>query len=285
MTRFISPLAIAAWAVCGLLAQSVEAQTLQPTERYRFLPRQSVLNETGGFAGVDVDYRVMGTFGFTVDPVSIAIWPPERSAKFSNVNAWASHPILAFVLPLDQTLNLSELTGKQLPVAAPFDVYRFDGKTDDGSTVELYAAQIGPWLRLRGATTAPPGSADFFEYNLRAVARRTPLADFDGSDRVDGADLAKWSSRFGLKATSLDGLAQGDANGDGLTDGADFLAWQQQAGEEVPDVAGLDAMVDAALATLAAATSTTAAIPEPSSLGLAAVGLAFLALRRPPRSI
>ena len=280
MTRFVTALVACVTAVSTLTIRPADGQEISSANSYRFLPKLSVLNETGGFAGVDVDYRVMGTFDFTVDPVSIAIWPPQRSAKFSNVNAWASHPILAYVLPLDQTLNLSELTGRQLPVAAPFDVYRFDGKTDDGSAVELYAAQIGPWLRLRGATTAPPGSADFFEYDLSAVARRMPLADFDGSDLVDDADLAKWSSRFGLKSTSLDGLAQGDGNGDGVTDGADFLAWQRQVGEEVPNVAGLDAMVDAALATLAATTASAAVVPEPSALALLVCGLAVLIRRR-----
>jgi hypothetical protein len=188
---------------------------------------------------------------------------------------------LAYVLPLDQTLNLSGLTGWQLPVAAPFDVYQFDGTTQDGSTVKLIAAEIGPWLHLRGETTPPPGSADFFEYELKAVARRRPFADFTQDDAVDNADLATWSSRYGLKATALDSLAQGDANEDGVSDGADFLEWQRQAGEVAPALASLDAMVDAALATLAVnGTASLAAVPEPGSLGLLVIGIGCIVLRR-----
>src|SRR5690349_5644112 len=145
MKRWLYWLGLWGGMVVACWLQSAAAQTVS-TDRYQFLPKLSVLNQTGGFAGVDVDFRVMGRFDFNVETGPTDVWPIEYVANFTNVNAWASHPILAYVMPLDQTLNLSELTGRQLPVAAPFDVYRFDGKTDDGSTVELYAAQIGPWL-------------------------------------------------------------------------------------------------------------------------------------------
>ncbi len=279
MMRSLGLLSLCGWVVVSFAATS-RAQT-SSVDHYRFLPRLSVLNESGGIGGFDVDFRVMGKFDFTVVLGPTDVWPPQHVAKFTNVNAWASHPILAYVLPLDQTLNLSGLTGWQLPVAAPFDVYRFDGTTQDGSSVKLIAAEIGPWLHLRGETTPPPGSADYFEYELRAVARRTPFADFTQDDAVDNADLTRWSSRFGLKASALDGLAQGDANEDGVADGADFLEWQRQAGEIAPALASLDAMVDAALATLAVAEAPSiAAVPEPTTLALGIVGIAGLLLRR-----
>lgn len=280
MKRSPSLLCLCGLIVIASLAPAALAQTIS-VDHYRFLPRLSVLNQSGGIGGFDVDFRVRGKFDFTLELGPTDVWPPQYVAKFSDVDAWASHPILAFVLPLDQTLNLSGLIGHQLPVAAPFDVYQFDGKTQDGSSVKLYAAEIGPWLHLRGTTTPPPGSADFFEYELRAVARRTPFADFTQDDAIDNADLAKWSSRFGLKATSLDALDQGDANEDGIADGADFLEWQRQAGEIAPALANLDAMVDAALATAAGnGTATLAAVPEPGSLGLLVVGISGMILRR-----
>lgn len=280
MKRWLCWLGLFGGLILASSAEPASAQTVS-TDRYQFLPKLSVLNQSGGFAGVDVDFRVMGKFDLKVEIGPTDVWPTEYVAKFTNVNAWASHPILAYVLPLDQTLNLSELTGRQLPVAAPFDVYRFDGKTDDGSTVELYAAQIGPWLHLRGTTEAPAGSADYFEYELKAVARRMPFADFDGSDGVDAGDLAKWSSRFGLKATALDGLFQADANGDGVADGADFLEWQRQAGEVAPTLASLDAMVEAALATVtSASTPSVTAVPEPTAAGLGVLGFAAMLRRR-----
>lgn len=279
MRRSLGLLSLCGWIVAAFAATS-QSQTIS-VDHYRFLPRLSVLNQSGGIGGFDVDFRVMGKFDFTVELGPTDVWPPQHVAKFSNVDAWASHPILAYVLPLDQTLNLSGLTGWQLPVAAPFDVYRFDGTTQDGSSVKLIAAEIGPWLHLRGETTPPPGSADYFEYELKAVARRTPFADFTQDDAVDNADLARWSSRFGLKATALEGLAQGDANEDGVADGADFLQWQRQAGEVAPALASLDAMVDAALATLAAAeTPSIAAVPEPTTLGLGVCGISVVLLRR-----
>lgn len=279
MMRSLGLLSLCGWIVVSLASTS-RAQT-SSVDHYRFMPRLSALNESGGIGGFDVDFRVMGKFDFTVELGPTDVWPPQYVAKFSNVDAWASHPILAYVLPLDQTLNLSGLTGWQLPVAAPFDVYRFEGTTQDGSSVKLIAAEIGPWLHLRGETTPPPGSADYFEYELKAVARRTPFADFTQDDAVDNADLARWSSRFGLKASALEGLAQGDANEDGIADGADFLQWQRQAGEVAPALASLDAMVDAALATVVGnETAALSAVPEPGSLGLLAVGVVGIALRR-----
>ena len=283
MKRSLSLLFLCGWIVVALLAAAARAHIVS-VDRYRFLPRLSVLNQSGGIGGFDVDFRVMGKFDFTVELGPTDGWPPQHAAKFSNVDAWASHPILAYVLPLDQTLNLSGLTGLQLPVAAPFDVYQFDGTTQDGSSVKLIAAEIGPWLRLRGETTPPPGSADFFSYELRAVARRVAFADFTQDDAVDRADLEKGAGRFGLNTSALDGLAQGDANGDGVSDGADFLEWQRQAGEAVPAIASLDAMVNSALATLTTSNSAAiSAVPEPAAWGLWISGCAAMLLRRRSR--
>ncbi|BBO32002.1 PEP-CTERM sorting domain-containing protein [Lacipirellula parvula] len=284
MTRLLGWLLACGGMLAVVLAGPATAQTVS-TEHYRFLPKLSVLNQHGGFGGFDVDHRVMGTFDFEVEIGPTDVWPTEYVAKFSDVNAWASHPILAYVLPLNQTLNLEGLVGRKVPVRAPIDIYRFDGTTGDGSSVELYAAQIGPWLHLKATTTAPPNSADFFEYELKAVARRTPFADFDGNSSVDNADLATWASRFGLKASAGDPLAHGDANGDGVTDGADFLAWQRQAGEVVPTAESLDALVTAALATAnGASQSSMAAVPEPATLSLLGVAL-IAAFRLRPRSL
>lgn len=48
----------------------------------------------------------------------------------------------------------------------------------------------------------------------------TDPTDFDGDGDVDGQDLSKWISDYGVNSDS-------DADDDGDTDGADFLAWQQ----------------------------------------------------------
>jgi hypothetical protein len=260
-----------AWLAVLSGAVAATAQELSDfapqTTHYRFLRRFSVLNETGGIYPRDIDYRVLGTFDLiTSGPADFRY--DLATAQFDNVDAWASHPILAYVLPLDQVLNLSGLSGRQLPVAAPFNVYGFRGETADGSAVRLLAAEIGPWLWLRGQTTPPPNGADYLAYSLRAVARRTPNADFDANDVVDAADLERWRQRFGASSS----LAEADY--DQVVDGADFLAWQQQLSENAPSPELLDAMTNAALATL---TSSVAPAPEPVSLQLVAVGLAMLA--------
>jgi hypothetical protein len=80
--------------------------------------------------------------------------------------------------------------------------------------------------------------------------------DFDDDLDVDDADLAIWESAYGANAT-------GDADGDGDSDGADFLIWQQWS--------GFDASPLSAAST---------AVPEPSSLVLAALGWLALSRRR-----
>ncbi len=59
-------------------------------------------------------------------------------------------------------------------------------------------------------------------------------ADFDSDDDVDTADLAAWSTRFGMASGA--GLADGDADNDQDVDGTDFLAWQRNYGRSVSDV-------------------------------------------------
>lgn len=228
------------------------------TEHYRFIPRFSVLTESGGIYPRETDFRVRGEFDLVVGDRPAGD-PWTRRARFDDVDAWASHPILAYVENLDRVLNLSGLKGQQLPVAAPFAVYRFEGTTQDGSSVKLIAAEMGPWLRMRGETTPPVGSADMFSYRLRALAHTTPFADRNEDGTVDGVDLHDWI-------------------GSPTRNGADLLNWQRQLGETAPSVEMLDASLDAALASLGGAAG---AIPEPGSgmLG-AAAGLLLLTARR-----
>lgn len=251
---------------------------------YRFLPHHSTLEQTGGIAGVDLPYSVSGTFDlvtgweYVEDPKPISIRP---FARFENVDARAGNPLLdAVPLDLDRVLNLSGLKGSQLPVASPFDVFKFEGTTDDGSAVKLFGSFLGSWLYLRGGTEPPPGSADFFVYQINALARQIPFADFNQDDAVDVGDLKSWASHFGpALAAAGDLLGWGDANSDGVVDGADFLAWQQQVGETPPAMKALNGMFNAALATLPAAS----AVPEPAALGVALVGALLLASRRRSR--
>ena len=261
-----------------LLIQSMEVAKGDPPDllrRYLFLPRHSTLEQTGGIAGINVRYGVYGRFDLVTgweylnDPPLISIHP---YAKFENVNAWASNPLLdSPPLDLDQILNLSGLMGSQLPVAAPFDVFKFEGKTADGSAVNLFAGLIGQWLYLRGGTEPPEGSADFFSYQISALARQRPFADFNGDDIVDAADYVM------LRHLDPAGSGVGIAGNDDVTAGAGFAEWMQQFGETVPDMTAMDSMMSVAMGSLV----TTATVPEPASVNLAILGGLILAsLRR-----
>lgn len=247
------------------------------TRHYQFLPGRSVLNESGGIAGFNTNMPVRGTFDFSLGAGVTDVWPPRIEAHFSNVKAGGIHPILATVYPLDRVLILSEMTGYQVPLISglPIDVYQFQGKKFDGSSVNVYAALSGSWLYLRGGTKPPPGSADYFSYEIKALARLRPTADFDQNESVDAVDLAKWASRFGLSSAAGASSTMGDADGDLDIDGQDFLAWQRQAGETPPSLDQLDAMLSVALAA-----SAPGGVPEPTAGLLLAIGAALMAAWR-----
>jgi hypothetical protein len=247
----------------GVTAQcSVAQQAPEFLDHYRLVPRSSTLHQTGGFAGVDLHYRLRGEYDFRHGT------GPSAKAAFDNAEIWGSiisdQPTPAYVIEVDEILNLEGLIGEALPVGAPFDVYQFRGHTSDGSSVELLAAVMGPWMYLRGATQPPPGSADYFTYRLRALARSGPFADFNDDGVVDAADFVALRKSRG-------------AGSNDLTAGAGFAEWRGQFGETLPDVSTIDTILSAAVVNLA----TTSAVPEPASLSFAIYsGLLVACLRR-----
>ena len=117
------------------------------------------------------------------------------------------------------------------------------------------------WVFAHAAGIAPPGTVDVRLYAL--VVDENPATayfddlqgllagDFENDLDIDGADLPIWKTAFGLTAL-------GDADGDGDSDGADFLLWQR--GLHPP-----------------AAVAAVGAVPEPSAIGLACLGLCCIA--------
>ena len=166
------------------------------------------MHQTGGFAGFDWRFRLLGKYDLVHGDAA------GTRAKFANAEIWGSRisdgPVTADVLDVDRVFNLAGLKGESVPVAAPFDVYRFTGETADGSSVNLFASVFGPWMYVRGGTQPPPGSADFFQYDIRMLARSRPFADFNDDGRVDGADyvLARKASATGI-ALAADGIFGG----------------------------------------------------------------------------
>jgi hypothetical protein len=124
---------------------------------------------------------------------------------------------------------------------------RFDGENVDDSLTSLHlaskesGANPGPQLLLSLSSAALP-------------------ADFNGDGVVNGGDLTVWKT--GLGTASGASKAGGDADGDGDVDGGDYLVWQKSVGTQLN------------------LTAPVAAVPEPSTLGLAAIFALAGALRR-----
>ncbi|QDT72528.1 hypothetical protein [Lacipirellula limnantheis] len=129
----------------------------------------------------------------------------------------------------------------------------------DGTRGSLASAGLTvgtDFLRI-GISTNTSGGGIYQIDNFRLLSVAPTLAaDFNDDTKVDAADLAIWKSGFGSNAT-------GDADGDGDSDGADYLVWQREFGSGVT------------------ANAAVGAVPEPSSLALAAgLMMAAAAFRR-----
>jgi hypothetical protein len=241
----------------------------EQVDRYRILPRHSGLIQTGGFAGVSNRYRLYGDYDFVQDRQSDS---SRATAQFDNANVYAPlGPMLPAFIDVDHLLNLELLRGELLPLGIPTPVYRFTGVINDGepasplesSTIELYAALSGPWMYLWGETTPRPWTADYFSYEIKAVARTGRSADWNEDGVVDAADYTVMRDQQASFAT---------ADYDWATA---FDDWRAQFGEKAPDSDAMFASLSAAMAT-----STALAIPEPSCLVIVAIGATVLMFAR-----
>ena len=177
----------------GLSARPAGAQDPSVNlDHYRILPRLSTVHQTGGIAGFDIRYRLMGKYDL-VHGVGPSTTGTSTRAKFDNAEIWGNPisdgPVPAIVLDVDEVFNLERLKGEALPVAAPFDVYRFTGETADGSSVNLFASVIGPWMYLRAERSRRRVRPTFSQYRVQWLARSRPFADFNDDGRVDAADF------------------------------------------------------------------------------------------------
>ncbi len=117
-----------------------------------------------------------------------------------------------------------------------------------------------PETSVVGEVTGAGTGVDVVLVGHSSVLAPAANADFDGDNDVDGNDFLVWQRGLGPGTSST-----GDANGDGTVDGADLTIWRDQFGS----------------APIAAAAG---AVPEPSALALASLGLAALAARRRRRT-
>ena len=90
--------------------------------------------------------------------------------------------------------------------------------------------------------------------------------DANGDGKVDGSDLAIWQQNYDPLGTVANTFEMGDWNCDGKIDGSDLAIWQQNY-----DPLGVTA-------------GPVAAVPEPASLALMAVGGVLMFIRQRRRS-
>jgi hypothetical protein len=224
--------------------------------------------------GVHVDEQIMARFAplyngpgqtelaFFAENLSDA-WPlplTNGNGMGNNLEDWAAEGGATMMQALDSWLDHPASRDEQLASLNPATGIEFAYEQYGTRFFELYLPDLDGAVEGALDAAGRPILNDLRAWNtLLTAATPTPSvpADFNQDNRVDAADLALWKTGFGLPtgATKL----QGDADGDQDVDGADFLTWQQQLG--------------------ATAAPSLTAIPEPSSLGLAA--LTALAWRLP----
>ena len=133
------------------------------TSQYIFLSDQSTLVQTGGIAGIQWTYTVEGQFLLTVDSEA-------GTASFTQVDANAvDDSQLPHTLDPNDVFNMTALAGFIVDGGTSI---RFEGITDDASSVLITLTFADDTITLKGQTTPPPNSADFFIFALDAVAQR-----------------------------------------------------------------------------------------------------------------
>jgi hypothetical protein len=138
---------------------SAQAQT----SRYIFLLEQSRLVQTGGIAGVQWTYAVEGQFLLTVDSEA-------GTASFTQVDANAvDDSPLQRTLDPNEVFNMTALAGT---IVNSGKSIQFEGSADDASSIQMTLTFADDAVTLKGQTTPPPNSADFFIFALNAAAQR-----------------------------------------------------------------------------------------------------------------
>ncbi|MEM8947299.1 MAG: PEP-CTERM sorting domain-containing protein, partial [Planctomycetota bacterium] len=202
-------------------------------------------------AGNELLYDIIVPVGSTATELSVALtWNAEVSAPFNT-----GDPVLA-----DLNLELVDSNGSTIDTDLS-DSYVDGISASDVDNVEhIYLTNLLP-----GTYTLKVSSLDSAsEFGLAwrtATAFDTISADFDADGDVDGRDFLTWQANYGAIVNASRG--DGDADGDGDVDSDDLVV-----------------LHTAIAATSPAFAANLLAVPEPSSLLVAASGLILVAASR-----
>ncbi len=272
------------------------------TNMLMFQPgRVDVLDMQGGFSGgVDPQFAADGLLGanLSISPLHLLGMESDGRYRFSGgmVHVGSPSGVVSLDASFDEYLvgdtsrrdsidSFAALTRGQASESLEGDMLTFIDafnnshvlqKSLDPTNVEDRIMSLtfatAPGLNLAQLTNGFTQSAMFVPADIIIGGMShvsTPsdhlAGDYNNDGHVDGLDYQVWRGEFDLPG----GLA--DGNGNGITDAADYVVWRKNAGIEP-------------VATLGRLSANAIAVPEPSILFLAAVGLCLTCSGRQLRS-
>lgn len=208
---------------------------------YTFDPALSTVLQTGGFAGVHETLTVTGTFSLGIDFL-------HQAVVFTEVDAALSGSIFCEGCTLNGVFNLTGLTGRPA-IDREGPIVLFEGPAEHGGVDNAVRVVLRPnpdlhTISLTGSVTPPPFTADFFSFNLDAVANLTDLVrpgDFNGDGVVDHLDIDLIHRHIREHWSHNDEM---DLNTDGGVDLADAAMLVGGYLETVPGDVNLDRLVN-----------------------------------------
>jgi hypothetical protein len=173
------------------------------TSTYVFVTDESTVVQTGGFMGIHETYPIEGQFQLSVDL-------DAGTASFDRIDANLTEPSgFLYTQSLGVLFNMTELLG----IVIDDTTIEFEGKTSDNTGTDIVISLIltDDSVHLTGETIPPPGSADFFEYDLDAVAQKkygggtgepnNPYLIYTAEQmNIIGAEPNDWDKHFQLMA-------------------------------------------------------------------------------------
>ncbi|UCG56886.1 MAG: right-handed parallel beta-helix repeat-containing protein [Phycisphaerales bacterium] len=157
-TAVVASAIIGAAPLCGALwAASAYTNT------YLFVPDQSHVVQTGGFAGIRETYTIEGQFQLSIDP-------DAGTASFDWVSATLGESGFLSTRSLGMLFNMTKLTGTVINDARI--EFKGTSSVDTEVAITIVVTVVGDSARLTGDITPP--CCDRFNFDLDAVAQKEP---------------------------------------------------------------------------------------------------------------